>query len=223
MDTKKKKIKAPAKKAIKKPAHKKGAIKASKADTQATRKELLKAAEIFKIEDKLITNLINGLGRPTKYNPKMCLDIIKHMSEGRTIEDASTLMGISYVTLYNWIKEPTEDNPNPFFQPNFFKAYKLGEQLQRLWWNELGRMNLNNSYFNNTLYMMFRQNLHGWTRRLEGKLEVEKTEHIINEQRTRVDVNMMQGDEVIAEVTRILVESGAIELKSEKITDAQIN
>lgn len=211
------------KKNIKKVKRKKPTKKAL-STVDRKKNELLPSSDvIFNLPQELIQKHIDyTFGRPISYDPKMCVELIIHMAQGRTFKDACTLMGISNVTAWHWVKEPTEDNPNEYFKPDFFKSFKIGECLSELWWNDLGKANLNNPKFNNTLYMMFRQNMHGWTRRVDGKLEVDTTTHNIEEKRTVVEhILNISGDESVAEIARILVESGAVKSDTQKIISAE--
>lgn len=140
-----------------------------------------------------IDNLKSPGGRPHKYNATMPGKLVRLMAEGRTFKDAITIMGLSEPTAYSYIKQFLDEDQqvlNTNFKPEFFKSYKFGCMLSELWWNELGRLNLNNKEFNNTLYMMFRTNMHGWTRRLDGKLDITETKHTIETQQIKVDMNI---------------------------------
>lgn len=177
---------------------------------------------LFTVPPEIIQEHINALGRPQKYDPEMCAKIIILMAQGRTKETAAAVMGIAYNTLTLWIREPSEEAPNEFFKPEFLTAVKIGESLGRLWWDELGRANLYNKDFNNTLYMMFRQNMHGWTRRLEGNVELKTVEEKKLTITNNTNVNI-QGDEAIAEIARILVESGALQSSVKDFIKPQTN
>jgi hypothetical protein len=208
--TKKAPPKITPKKAVKK--------KKKKMPIDATYKQLMQTAKEISIPIDLLEKHIYNFGRPTDYRPEMCTQLIHIMASGRTFQDACTMLGITVVTAYWWTKEPTEDEPNAMFKPDFFKAKKLGQALSELWWNELGKKNLNNLKFNNTLYMMFRSNLHGWTRKLEGKLEQTITENHIETKRVEMKVDIQMSAEEVKEYIEGLVAYGIIE--PERIADA---
>lgn len=198
------------------------ANKAIKKKPDAKYKELMATAKQLSIPIEIMQKHVYNFGRPSEYKPEMCSQLIVIMASGRTFTDACTILGISYVTAYAWMTEPTEEKPNDNFKPDFLKAHKIGQQLSDLWWNEIGKKNLNNKNFNNTLYMMFRQNLHGWTRRLEGKMELEKTEKFITENKTvHEHIIRIQGEEELAEIARILEESGALESAISTIAESE--
>lgn len=134
---------------------------------------------------KTIYNKIKE-GRPTEYTEKFCIDVIEKMAQGKSKTAAHIEMGISSPTFYDWITEYKEvddpnnpgqkiSQPNPRFQPDFYRAVKIGEELNLRWWEEIGRMNLHNKNFNNTMYMMQMQNRHGWSRRIDGKIDINET------------------------------------------------
>ena len=217
----KKKTSPKTNKAVKKAPANKAVIKKKKPD--AKYKELMSTARQLSIPIEILQKHVYNFGRPTDYQPEMCSQLIVIMATGRSFSNAATIIGISHVIAYDWIKETdSEGNPNPRFKPDFFKSYKIGQELSELWWDEKGKVNLDNKDFNNTLYMMFRQNKHGWTRRLEGKMEVEKTEKFIQENRTvHEHIIRIQGEDELAEIARILEESGALESATRGITESQ--
>lgn len=143
-------------------------------------------------------------GRPTKYNPNMCYKVIDYMSKGLSKEDVSILLGVSYVHFLEWVGK----------FPEFGKSINLGVKLSEYWWKEQGRLNLYNKNFNSTLYMMNMQNRYGWTRRLDGKIDI-KEEHINTEKKV-LEVKISNKDEDKAKVLKILHESGALEIEKDE-------
>lgn len=96
-------------------------------------------------------------GRPTKYDPKMCDQVIDCMAEGMSkIETAGTI-GITSETLYQWVQK----------YPEFSDAVKLGVELSNTWWERKGRINLENKDFNATLFYMNMKNRFKWADRQE--------------------------------------------------------
>jgi 5-methylcytosine-specific restriction endonuclease McrA len=101
-----------------------------------------------------------AVGRPTKYDPAIDLPlIIKGMSEGCSIAEVCTIIGISRDTLYKWKDK----------YPLFSDTIKRGEELSEAWWLANGRTNLENRDFNATLYYMNMKNRHGWSDKQETK------------------------------------------------------
>lgn len=157
-------------------------------------------------------------GRPTKYSPELCEKLIDIMAQGKSKTTAITELGISVKTFWDWTTEYIEDvdeegklykRSNNNFQPNFLKALKIAEQLNLSWWEEMGRMNINNKDFNSTLYMMQMQNRHGWSRRIDGKIDINET----HTERQEI-VFKFETDE-IKNYIRELADIGIIEAPSE--------
>ena len=147
-------------------------------------------------------------GRPTKYSPAMCKRVIEIMAQGRSRGNAATLMGITEFTFYDWMKN----------NPDFSKAVKIGDQLSLLWWMTMGQINIHNKDFNSTLYMMQMQNRFGWSRKLEGKIDINSYNETVEKK-----IIEIKGEDKFASIARILLESGALESEPEEVIDAQIN
>lgn len=67
-------------------------------------------------------------GRPTKYRPEYCQQIIDHMAQGLSKEAFAGAIGVHKETIYNWAEA----------NPEFSDAIKNGEQVCRLFWESLG-------------------------------------------------------------------------------------
>lgn len=148
----------------------------------------------------------NKGGRPTKYTPMMCRKVIEIMAGGKSRGNAATLMGVTEATFYGWMDLHEE----------FLKAVKIGDQLSELWWMTMGQLNIHNKEFNSTLYMMQMQNRFGWSRRLEGRVDINTRTETVDKK-----IIEIKGDEQFAAIARILYESGAVKSGSESITDTQ--
>lgn len=139
-------------------------------------------------------------GRPTIYDPDKYIPIIlKSAGEGKDLATMAVDCQISWSTFQLWCQEHEE----------FSAAIKFGQKLAKSWWTEMGRSNLLNDKFNNTLYMMNMQNRWGWTRKLDAS--IKKEEHTIVENRNTTVIKV-QKDEEMAEVLQILIDNDAIEL-----------
>ncbi len=103
------------------------------------------------------------VGRPTKYDPAMCEQVIELMREGYAKVEVAAELGICKDTLNEWTNDSTK--------PEFSAAIKLGSQLSEAWWMKKGRINLENREFNPTLWYMNMKNRHGWRDRIEEKSE----------------------------------------------------
>jgi hypothetical protein len=99
------------------------------------------------------------VGRPTKYKPEMCDQVIEMMAEGASKTEVAACLGINRETLNRWSKEIDE----------FSNAVKNGELLSQAWWEKEGRVSLRDKDFNATLWYMNMKNRHGWTDKVEKK------------------------------------------------------
>ena len=68
------------------------------------------------------------MGRPTKYRPEMCEQIVEHMASGLSKFASAAKMGVNMDTLYEWAR----------VHPEFSVAIKQGEQESILFWESLG-------------------------------------------------------------------------------------
>lgn len=70
----------------------------------------------------------NGSGRPSKYDPKFCDLLIKHMEEGLSFESFAAVAEVNRDTLYQWEKA----------HPEFSDAAKRARDAALLFWEKLG-------------------------------------------------------------------------------------
>ena len=157
-------------------------------------------------------------GRPTKYRKEMCEQLILLMGQGKSKASALVEMGITEGTAWSWCNEYTEytgkDNKmykklNTNFKSDFLKAIKIGEQLNQWWWEEISRLNMHNKDFNCTLWMMNMQNRFGWSRRIDGKIEINETHREIREV-----IFKFEADEIKSYI-RELAKLGVIEIPAQ--------
>lgn len=100
-----------------------------------------------------------GVEMSIVFNTSMCSRVMKYMSEGATRGEICRKLKIS----------------NDVFQgllerfPQFREAYEIGKDFSRGWWEEQGRINLENTKFNSTLWYMNMKNRWGW----KDKQEIE--------------------------------------------------
>ena len=166
-------------------------------------------------------------GRPSKYRPEFCSKLIDIMAQGKSKTTALLELGISVKTFYDWITEYFEDvgedgklyrRKNTNFKPSFLKALKMGEELNLSWWEEMGRLNITNKDFNSTLYMMQMQNRHGWSRRIDGKIDINETHREIKEIVFKFDPEEIK--EYVEELKQLSIGldgTGAIEVSATEV------
>ena len=97
------------------------------------------------------------MGRPTKYRPEMCQQVVELMREGASLCEVAVNIGITEDTLHRWKKTNQE----------FSESIKIGLELSKAWWLSQGRVNLENKDFNATLFYMNMKNRHGWADKVE--------------------------------------------------------
>lgn len=67
-------------------------------------------------------------GRPWKYKPEHCEELIELMSKGLSFEASAAAMGFHKDTLYNWVKH----------YPDFKEAKEIATAKSLLFWEKLG-------------------------------------------------------------------------------------
>lgn len=68
------------------------------------------------------------LGRPPKYKPELCEDLVEKMGQGLSNIRISADWGIAESTFYEWVNTYQE----------FSDAYTLGKTKWEAWWEEFG-------------------------------------------------------------------------------------
>lgn len=68
------------------------------------------------------------VGRPSKYDPKYCIQALKFMAKGYSKDVVAAKLGISRDTLYEWCK----------IHPEFSDTIKVGEAKSLLFWEKTG-------------------------------------------------------------------------------------
>lgn len=77
----------------------------------------------------------NPIGRPSKYKPEYCQELIEHMRQGFSFESFAGLTMVNVDTLYEWTK----------VHQDFSDAKKTGFDLSRLFWEKIGIDNILNT------------------------------------------------------------------------------
>lgn len=71
-------------------------------------------------------------GRPTKYDPKYCQQIIDYMSDGSSLTAFAADINVVKSTVYEWIKNV----------PEFKEASDIARQKCQAWWEKQGQVGL---------------------------------------------------------------------------------
>jgi len=106
----------------------------------------------------------SAAGRPSKYTPELIPRLYVEAEQGKSMLACAAALGVCEDTLYEWAK----------VHPEFSVAIKKAKQLALLWWEEQGRLNLEEGEkkFNHVLWYMNMKNRHGWADKQEVKAEV---------------------------------------------------
>jgi transposase len=168
--------------------------------------QIISKKEVEQLKKNIPTKKKKKAGRPTKYKPEMCEKVLDYMAKGISKTGVAVLLGIAYKNMLDWIDK----------YPDFENAIKIGDQLSKHWWEEIGRLNLYNAKFNATLYMMNMQNRHNWSRKLDGKVDINN-EHT---ERKIIEIKVSDKNEDKAEMLEILHKNGALEVEY-KIEDEE--
>ena len=70
-------------------------------------------------------------GRPSKYKPEMCDEVLPFMAQGYSTTALAGHLGVSRQTLYDWMDA----------HPEFLDAVKEGQAASAIWWENCLRAN----------------------------------------------------------------------------------
>jgi transposase len=95
------------------------------------------------------------VGRPTKYDPAMCDDVVNTMRGGGTKLEVCAELGIVYDTFLEWQR----------IHPEFFEAVKQGTGLSEAFWTRLGQAGAtgSNPNANATFWIFNMKNRFDWS------------------------------------------------------------
>lgn len=93
-------------------------------------------------------------GRPTKYKPEYCQQLIKHMSEGLSFKTFGVEINVDEQTLYTWCEK----------HPEFLESKNIGRKAQELFFEKTGRAAMVGKIpgFNSTAFVWMSKNMLGW-------------------------------------------------------------
>lgn len=90
-----------------------------------------------------------GAGRPTKYDPKYCEEVIEYMKEGASLTSFAAHIGVARDTLSQWCVTHEE----------FSAAVKIGKANCAAWWENIARLNAVSGNGNATLTIFGLKNM----------------------------------------------------------------
>lgn len=88
-------------------------------------------------------------GRPTKYRPEYCEQIIEHMAEGASITSFAAQIRVSRSTITEWVDT----------YPEFSASVKIAKAQAAAWWESLARNNAITGQGNATLVIFGLKNM----------------------------------------------------------------
>lgn len=83
------------------------------------------------------------MGRPTKYKPEYCEQVVEHMAKGFSFESFAAIVEVNIDTLYEWAN----------VHPAFSEAKKLAFSKCRHYWEKLGIEGLHSKFFNSAIWI----------------------------------------------------------------------
>lgn len=113
------------------------------------------------------------VGRPTKYRPEYCEELIKHFESGYSYESFAGALGVNLDTLYHW---------QSLF-PEFSEAKKIGIQKSRLVWEKMGIHGTMGKIpgFSPAMWIFNMKNRFRWTDRMETDVIEHQLEAVPND------------------------------------------
>lgn len=94
-----------------------------------------------------------ALGRPSKFSPRYCGLLVKHMAEGLSFESFSSVIDVSRDTLYEWKK----------VHASFSDAVKKGRERQLYFYEKMGIFACHaGKEFNATVFIWMTKNMLHW-------------------------------------------------------------
>lgn len=134
-------------------------------------------------EDKPIAK--RPVGRPTKYRPEYCEQVVDLGAQGHSLNSIAYLLGVLRQNLYDWADQHEE----------FSSALQKAKLAEQHWWEEAGRSGMFMDKFNAAV----------WKTSMQARFRDQYTERKITEitgdgggpvqiQPVRLEVNQMDGE-----------------------------
>ncbi|WP_199925224.1 hypothetical protein [Neorhizobium sp. SOG26] len=101
-------------------------------------------------------------GRPSKYDPAYCEQVVEHMKDGASLTSFAAEIGVARSTINEWIDQNYE----------FSEAVKRAKAKCAAWWEALGRKNAQQGGGNATLVIFGLKNMAGEDWRERASMEL---------------------------------------------------
>lgn len=102
-------------------------------------------------------------GRPIKYDPRYCREVVQWMARGFSILSYAGKIGVDERTIYYWVKK----------YPDFFQSIKTGKAKSVLFWEMVGMLGMMGKIpgFSPVTWIFQMKNRLGWSDKLSVDLE----------------------------------------------------
>ncbi len=84
-------------------------------------------------------NMARGVGRPSKYDQKLCYDVLALSMQGKSVKQIVRDLGIGRSTYYEWV--------NDINKPEFTDTHKKGRDVSEAWWDDLKQNSINDQSY----------------------------------------------------------------------------
>lgn len=115
-------------------------------------------------------------GRPTKYEPQYCEQVIEHMKQGASLTSFAASISVARSTINVWMAD----------FPEFSESVKIAKAHCAAWWEKLGRENAQSGDGNATLVIFGLKNMgrEDW----RDKQEIDHTSSDNSMSPTRIEI-----------------------------------
>lgn len=113
------------------------------------------------------TKKANPVGRPSRFKKEYCQELVKHMTQGYSIESFGAVANCGKTTIYRWLEEHEE----------FRNAYEEGRAKGMLFWEKLGVHGSVGKLpgFKDRAWIFNMKNRFGWREKLEHSGEIKRS------------------------------------------------
>lgn len=133
-------------------------------------------------------------GRPTKYRPEMCEEVVVYMAQGMSLCEVAAKLGIRRETLWDWTRK-NED---------FSNSIKVGTDLSQAWWEDIARNNILQNTRNDGSPIVFNTSL--WFMNMKNRFKDEwKDKHEVEQVSTiKIEHATKSDDQLESEILALI-------------------
>lgn len=119
------------------------------------------------------------LGRPTKYKPEYCQQIIDFMADGSSATEFAASINVSKHSIYEWTRQ----------YKDFSDAFNVARTKSEAWWTKTGKKGLfmggKDDPFQTNLYNFTMAARFGWSQKKEVE-QTSKIEVVVSDEDTQL-------------------------------------